>query len=49
MLAYYFYLEIQHFFAIFVKKTFPLKPSICDIVHSDVKMRDSKTGQNFMQ
>ena len=52
MLAYYFYLEIQHMFcAIFVKKTSPWKPSICDVVHSDVqvRMRYSKTRQNFMQ
>ena len=40
-----------HFFAIFVKKTLPWKPSICDVVHSDVqvRMRDLKTRQNFMQ
>ena len=41
MLAYYFYLEIvtTHCLAIFVKKTLPWKPSICDVVHSDVQVR----------
>ena len=51
MLVYYFYLEIHTFFALFGKNTLPWKPSICDVVHSDVqvRMRDSKTRQNFMQ
>ena len=35
---------------IFVKKTLPWKPTICDVVHSDVqvRMRYLKTRQNFM-
>ena len=43
--------DTPHFFSIFVKKTSLWKPSICDVVHSDVqvRMRDSKTRQNFMQ
>ena len=50
MLAYNLYLEV-HFFAILVKKTLPWTPLIYDVVHSDVqvRMRDSKTRQNFMQ
>ena len=45
------YTFTAHFFAIFAKKTLPWKPLICDAVHSDVqvRMRDSKPGQNFMQ
>ena len=58
MLAYYFFLEIQHLylFAIFVKKTLSWKHSdfnFCGVVYIDVqvRMRDSKTNvrQNFMQ
>ena len=52
MLAYYFYLKIQHIcLPFFVKKTLPWKPSICDVVHSEVQvgMRDAKTREHFMQ
>ena len=50
MLAHDVYLGIQHN-TIFVEKRLPRKPSICDVVHIDVqvRMRDSKTRQNFMQ
>ena len=46
MLAYDFYLEIEHIFSPYLSK----RPSICDVVHSDVqvRMRDSKTRQIFM-
>ena len=42
--------DTTHVFAILVKNTLPWKPSICDVVHSDVqvRMKDSKTRQNFM-
>ena len=43
--------DTTHFLAIFVKKTLPWKPSICDVVNSDlqVRMRDSKTRQHFVE
>ena len=41
MLAYDFYLYIQHIFSPYLsKKTLPWKPSICDVVYSDVSKNE---------
>ena len=47
----YFKSSIMPAYYLYFKKTFPWKPSICEVVHSDVQVRiqDSKTRQNFMQ
>ena len=51
MLAYDFYLEIQHIFSPYLSKRRYYGNTMCAVVHSDVqvRMRDSKTRQNFMQ